>query len=117
VTPHAYPEDLADLLAAPVRGAVAFAGRDGPECLPVLVDGRDGVRFGVRRGAVPEERLPEVVTLVVDDGLSWFELRGMLWRGTTVPQGDRGDGLAWYRLDPRRVAAWDYGQVHEDVSS
>jgi hypothetical protein len=43
-----------------------------------------------------------------------------VWRGTVTPESDDRtgrpgeDGLVWFRLDPARVVAWDYGCLHEE---
>jgi len=48
------------------------------------------------------------VVLVVDDGPQWFRLRALTIRGTAVPPGK-----GCYRVEPRRVVAWDYGALRE----
>ena len=104
--------DVEDLLARPARAAVAYPGPDGPECVPVVVRADDGIRIGLHRDAVLTTGAPERVVLVIDDGAYWFELRAAVWRGTVVPDG--ADDLVWFRLDPHRFVAWDYGRLHED---
>lgn len=112
--------DVDDLLSRPARAAVAYVGPGGPECVPVVLRRGDGIRIGMNPDAVPAPGAPERVVLIVDDGRWWFELRAAVWRGTVAPEVDDragrsgGDGLVWFRLDPARVVAWDYGQLHEE---
>jgi len=115
--------DVEDLLSRPARAAVAYAGPDGPECVPVVVRRDGGIRIGLYPDAVATTGAPERVALVTDDGAYWFELRAAVWRGTVAPEGDHGndwsgdEGLVWFRLDPLRFVAWDYGRLREDPAS
>jgi hypothetical protein len=100
---------------------VAYAGPDGPECVPVVVRCDEGIRVGLDPDLLLTTGAPERVVLVVDDGAYWFELRAAVWRGTVAPEGDEdrsgrsGDGLVWFRLDPLRCVAWDYGRLREEA--
>lgn len=120
VTQRVSLTDVEDLLSAPARAAVAYAGPDGPECVPVVVRRDGGIRIGVYQDAVDTLGAPDRVVLVIDDGAYWFELRAAVWRGTVAPERTGGrdrsddDGLVWFRLDPLRFVAWDYGQLRED---
>ena len=112
--------EVEDLLSRPARAALAYAGSDGPECVPVTVRKDGGIHVGVRPDALPPTGVPERVVLVVDDGAYWFELRAAVWRGTVAAEdGDSGDRsgderLVWLRFEPRRIAAWDYGRLREE---
>jgi hypothetical protein len=112
--------DVDDLLTRPARAAVAYVGPDGPDCVPVVVRRDDGIRIGMDADAEPATGVPGRVALVVDDGRWWYELRAAVWRGTVTPESDDRtgrpgeDGLVWFRLDPARVVAWDYGCLHEE---
>lgn len=119
VTQRVVVDEVADLVTRAPRAAIAFAGDDGPQILPVAlrVDG-EMMSLGVDRGAVPEGGLPSQVTLVSDDGRFWFELRAVVWRGVAASAPEAGgttdeERLTWYRFEPRRVAAWDYSRLHE----
>jgi hypothetical protein len=69
---------------------------------------------------LPTAGVPDRIVLLVDDGRYWFELRAAVWRGTVRAEHEEpagasaGDELVWFRFEPRRVAAWDYGQLRED---
>ena len=116
VTQRVPPESVDDLVTRPARAALAVAGPDGPECIPVLVHrDDDGLRIGVRPDAAAAVDLlgtPLRGTVAADDGRWWYQLRAVVWRGVLAPAGE-ADGLRWFRLEPRAVAAWDYGQLHE----
>jgi hypothetical protein len=121
VTQRVPLEEVETLLSGGARAAVAFAGADGPECLPVVLRrGDDGMRFGVRFEALMLGAPPTRVTLVVDDGTFWFELRAAVWRGSAVPEttaaidGMDVGGLRWFQLESSSVIAWDYGLLHEE---
>jgi hypothetical protein len=112
--------EIAEVLPQHTRAAVAFAGPDGPECVPVVTRRDADLLIGLNRCALSTAALPDRVVLVVDAGHYWFELRAAVWRGT-VKLADEGstdasgdDGLVWLRLHPRRVVAWDYGRLHEE---
>lgn len=111
--------EVEDLLSGPARAAVAYAGPDGPECVPVVVQRDGGIRIGAYPGAVATIGAPERVVLVIDDGADWFELRAAVWRSTVAPEGTGGserpddEGFIWFRLDPLRFVAWDYGRLRE----
>jgi len=121
VTQRVSLADVDDLLVRPPRAALAFAGPSGPECIPVVVRRHEGIHLGARPDAIRATGVPERVALVVDDGRHWFELRAAVWQGTIAAVDDDldaaadEDGLIWFVLDPRRVAAWDCGRLHEVV--
>jgi hypothetical protein len=119
VTQRVSLAEIEEVLPEHARAAVAFAGPDGPECVPVLVR-RDGeFHIGLYPDALSTAGLPDRVVLVVDDGHYWFELRAAVWRGTvTFADEDRAapgdDGLVWLRFRQLRVVAWDYARLREE---
>lgn len=111
--------EISDLLAGSARAAMAYAGPDGPECVPVVVRTDGGIHVGMTPDAIAPAGSRQRVVLVIDDGRYWFQLRAALWRGTLAPEEDdgtapAGDGLVWFRLEPQRSAAWDYGRLREE---
>jgi hypothetical protein len=74
----------------------------------------DTCRFGVLPGGATDFENREV-SLVIDDGMYWFELRGVSVRGMAAPHAAPAEtaaaGLTWYAIEPRRVLAWDYGTI------
>ncbi len=107
-------EDLPRLATDPPRAALAFATRDGPQCLPVVVRcDHDQIRIGIDRASLPENGAPERAVLLVDDGRYWFELQAIVRRGTLEPTASSGTN-AWFRLTTQHEVAWDYGRLHEE---
>lgn len=117
VTRDVEPSTLKDLLEHAKRATVAFVDRDEAEILPVRARyDADTCRFGVLPEVAVDFENREVV-LVIDDGPYFFELRGISVRGP-ARRIDRAEpvetnALAWYRIEPRRVLAWDYGAMRE----
>lgn len=113
ITRDVAPSALRDLATAPPRATVAFVER-GVELLPARARFTDdGHRFAVRSEDAPDLAGREVV-VVIDDGPYWFELRGLSVRGVAAriePEPDAD--LAWYRVEARRVLAWDYATLRE----
>jgi hypothetical protein len=105
--------DVADLALAPPRAALAVSIDGTVYLLPAAVTLADRSDPGssTRLIGVPEDA-PDLagrdVVLVVDDGPQWFRLRALIIRGTAIPAGNR-----CYRVEPRRVVAWDYGSLQE----
>ena len=114
VTQRVRAADVADLDREPGRAALAFSTDDGPEAVPVVVRRTgDGLMVGALPGAVPTPP-PDRPVVVVDDGRWWFELRAIVRRGPLSRAPEGADGLEWFRLDPDREVAWDYGQLHRE---
>lgn len=111
------PDDVRDLLAAPPRANLAFRRGDTVEAAPVAFR-HDGGRYWVGVPRFGEGALVgpgEVVKLVIDDGVWFFDLRGVWVRGRTVPAEPVPDGapasLVWYEIVPDKTVAWDYGML------
>jgi hypothetical protein len=109
------PAALGDLLAAPCRATLAWTAEGRLELAPVRYAGRDGRHYVTvpREGTAPG---PDTrVSLVLDDGASWFELRAVTLRGVLAPASDPPPGgEPWLELVPARTTAWDYGAFHEE---
>ena len=104
--------DVADLALAPLRAALA-ASIDGTihlQPVTVTLADRSDPGSSTRLVELPEGT-PDLagrdVILVVDDA-QWFRLRALTIRGNAVPAGN-----GCYRVEPRRVVAWDYGALRE----
>jgi hypothetical protein len=109
-------EEAADLLAS-ARACVAVVVDGAPHVEPAVVRYREG-RFlvGVDRSA-PVEGAQEA-TLVVDEGVRFFDLRAVYVRGTPTPIGaedhDDDDVRLWFEIEPSTVTCWDYGRLRSD---
>lgn len=118
VTRDVDPMVLRDLLQRPPRATVTFVDNDAADLLPASARFDAGTYlFGVPTDIAPKLENREVV-LVIDEGPYWFELRGIsvrgVARGVNPPAHGRVEGLAWYAIEPRRVLAWDYGEIREE---
>ena len=118
VTRDVEPAALRQLLDSPPRATVAFLEAGAVELLPARARCAAGVHlFGVLLDAAPDLARREVL-LDVDDGMYWFELRGISVRGVArrvdSPESEAARRLAWYAIEPRRVLAWDYGAIREE---
>ena len=113
ITRDADPHAVADLALAPPRATLAAVVDDEITALPVDVELEEPAEPGLspRRVRVPLDT-PDLngrdVVVVADDGPEWFRLRSLTVRGPATAIGDR-----LYRISPRRVVAWDYGQLRE----
>ena len=108
-------EEEADLLAS-ARACVAVVVDGAPRVEPAVVRFRDG-RFlvGVDRSA-PVEGVQEA-TLVVDEGVRFFDLRAVYVRGTPTPiavEDHADDVRLWFEIEPSTVTCWDYGRLRAD---
>ena len=117
ITRDVEPSSLRDLRDRPRRATVAFVDHDEVDVLPVRARFHgDTCRFGVLPGGATDFENREV-SLVIDDGTYWFELRGISVRGLAARidpvEADGTAALAWYAIEPRRVLAWDYGAIRE----
>lgn len=112
VTRAVTADDLAELLALARRASVAW-NRDGQiMATPAAFRFKDG-RYLI---GVPPETLSEgaEVTVLIDEGPMYFDLRGVRIRGpVTVVETGRDDGLHWFAVKPRREVAWHYGSLRE----
>jgi hypothetical protein len=104
------------LFAGAGRVALAFARDGAPVAVPARLAAQDdGWLVGVDPAlGAPEDRQEAV--LLVDDGVWWFELRAEYLRGTVTavdPPVHGATSLSWFRLDPTRAVAWDYGSLRE----
>jgi hypothetical protein len=118
VTRDVEPIAVRELLDAPPRATVAFRDADAVELMPARARCEARVHwFGVSLDAAPDLAGREVV-LMIDDGMYWFELRGISVRGVArhvdAPEPGAARRLTWYAIDPRRVLAWDYGAIREE---
>ena len=98
-------EELSDLVEAPPRAYLAYVSEGAPEAVRVT-SGRDGERWLVT--LPPGTSVPDGarVVLLIDDGTSYFELRGVRVRGTlrAAVDGTR-------EVVAEKIICWDYGSM------
>ncbi len=135
------PEELEEYLASQRTARVATADADGtPHVVPLWFVWLDGAMFlNSTLGNVTTDNMIEraKATAVMDDGTTYDELRGAVvtaralradndaripeveetWSqkylgGNEVPYR-RWKNRAWFRLDPERIASWDFRKIPE----
>lgn len=117
VTRHVKPEALSDFMERPPRAYLAFNDAGAIAAVAVVVRSSAG-RYWI--GITPGQPQPTgAVTLLIDDGWYWVELRAIKIRGRVVavqsPPAGASSDLDWLELIPDKVVAWDYGSLREDV--
>ncbi len=120
VTNRVDPATLDALRVQPPRATLAYEREGAIDVAPVAYR-RDGAGHHVGLARGDDDTLPAPgarASLVLDDGFSWFALRAITVRGTLDPAVERvasdTPDLAWYKLMPERITAWDYGTLHEE---
>lgn len=98
-------DDLRDLVASPPRAYLACSAAGAPEAVRVACR-HDAGRWLITlppAASVPD-RAPAV--LLIDDGETYLELRGIRVRGTLLApvSGTR-------ELIPEKIVCWDYGAM------
>ena len=135
------PEELEEYLAAQRTARVATADAEGtPHVIPLWFVWLDGVVFlNSTLGNVTTDNILESgkATAVMDDGDSYDALRGAVVTARAaradddprIPAAERtwsekylgGNPVpyrawknrAWFRLDPERIASWDFSKITE----
>jgi len=114
VTRNIDPGAARDLLERVPRACIAFAGVEGPQAQPVLLNWRDPqYRIGVPESAAQKPGPGQEIVLLVDEGTYYFDLRAIYVRGTVQPIPAVSAGHAWFELTPTKTIAWDYGTMRE----
>jgi nitroimidazol reductase NimA-like FMN-containing flavoprotein (pyridoxamine 5'-phosphate oxidase superfamily) len=106
-----------DLLEGGRRACMAFPGEGEPLAEPVAVVYRDERYLaGIASDAHRRPRSGDEVVLVIDEGVYFFDLRAVYVRGRAEPvEAPSGapEGFSWFRIEPGKTAAWDYGRLRE----
>ncbi len=104
--------DLAEMLILASHASLAW-NRDGQiAAAPAAFRFNDG-RYLI---GVPPRTLGEGadVTVLIDEGPMYFDLRGVRIRGqVTMMENSQDGGLEWFAVKPEREVAWHYGTLHE----
>jgi len=112
------PERMQDLLERVPRACMAFNNAGIVELEPVefrLQEGRCWIGMSGESGPAPGPH--ETVKLLIDEGMYYFDMRGIWIRGRAVfseecPEGG-SPALNWFQLDPEKLVAWDFGAMRD----
>ena len=113
------PEKMRDLLERVPRAGIAFNSAGTVEVMPVefrLHEGRYWIGMS-GGGSRPAPGPDEPVKLVIDEGMYYFDMRGIWIRGRALFSEERPEGgspaLNWFQLVPEKFVAWDFGAMRE----
>jgi hypothetical protein len=114
ITRSATSNDLRPLLEAARDATIAWVADGRLASAPVAFRFNEGqYRFGTPAGTLSDD---VVVSLSVDDGAMYFDLRGVRVRGP-VRRIDAPEGtvpsLDWFEVGVERETAWHYGTLRE----
>ena len=112
------PERMQELLERVPRACVAFNNAGIVELVPVEFRFQAG-RYWI--GVSGESRSApgpdEPVKLLIDEGMYYFDMRGIWIRGRALFSEERPEGgspaVNWFQLVPEKFVAWDFGAMRE----
>ncbi|MBI2912887.1 MAG: hypothetical protein HYY03_03095 [Chloroflexi bacterium] len=112
------PEKMQGLLKRAPRAYMAFNNAGTVEIVPVefrFQEGRYWIGVSGESGPAPGPDQP--VKLLIDEGMYYFDMRGIWIRGRASfsegrPQGGSA-ALSWFELVPDKFVAWDFGEMRE----
>jgi hypothetical protein len=111
--------DLNDLLDLVPHANLAFETPVGIDAIPVGFQRSQGQLWVGIRSSDANPSVGQQAMLLIDDGLYYFELRGLRVRGvlrdTPAPEA-LNPALRWLELEPVKVNAWSYGTMHARVN-
>jgi hypothetical protein len=112
-------ERMRDLLERAPRACIAFVHDGRAELVPVELQLRAG-RYWIGVSAVGSDPVPgpdQPLKLLVDEGMYYFDMRGIWIRGRAsfaeAPPEGGAPNLRWFQLVPERCVAWDFGAMRE----
>ena len=109
--------ELADLLRDPPRAIAAINSGGLVSATPVAFRlEAESYWIGFPHGEL-RPALGQIVTVVIDDGQHYFDIRGIRIRGRVAeagaPPGKPAAALNWIRTTPEKITAWHYGTLRE----
>jgi hypothetical protein len=111
------PEEMRDLLERPPRACIVWVTAGIAEVEPVELRFQEG-RYWI--GVSPDGSAPgpnEPLKLLVDEGMSYFDMRGIWIGGRTAFSEERPEdaspALNWFELAPENSLAWDFGAIRD----
>lgn len=110
VTRRVDAHDLATLLESARVATAAWDDNGRPAAAPVAFSFVDEQYLvGWPPGSAPASG---IVSLLIDAGKNYFDLRGVRVRGPLTPaDAVAGSSLEWTVVEPERVTAWHYGAM------
>ena len=112
------PGEMRGLLEKVPRACIAFNNAGVVEIAPVefrFQDERYWIGMSGESGPAPAPDQP--LKLLIDEGMHYFDMRGIWIRGRALFGEERPEGgspaLDWFQLVPNRFVAWDFGAMRE----
>lgn len=112
-------ENMRDLLERAPRACIAFNDAGRVELVPVDFRFQKG-RYWVGlsgAGCGPAPGADKPVKLLIDEGMYYFDMRGVWIRGRAFFGEERPEGgpsaLNWFQLLPDKFVAWDFGAMRK----
>ena len=113
------PEKMRNLLERVPRACIVFLNAGMAEIVPVEFRFQEG-RYWIGisgDGSDPAPGPDEPVKLHIDEGMYYFDMRGIWIRGRALFSDERPEAgspaLTWFRLVPEKFVAWDFGDMRE----
>jgi hypothetical protein len=112
-------EKMWGLLERVPRACIAFLSAGMVDVLPVEFRFQEG-RYWIGisgGGSGPAPGPEESVKLLIDEGMYYFDMRGIWIRGRALFSEERPEAgspaLNWFQLVPEKSIAWDFGAMRE----
>ncbi len=113
------PEKMRDLLERVPRACIVFLDAGMVDVVPVEFRFQEG-RYWIGisgAGSGPAPRPDESVKLQIDEGMYYFDMRGIWIGGRTLFSEERQEAgspdLSWFQLVPEKFVAWDFGAMRD----
>ena len=112
------PAKMRDLLESAPRACVVFINAGTVEVVPVEFRFQQG-RYWIGMsggGSGPAPGPDEPVKLLIDEGMYYFDMRGIWIRGRALFSEERPEAglvLNWFQLVPEKFVAWDFAAMRE----
>lgn len=112
------PEKMRGLLERAPRACIAFNSAGTIEVVPVEFRFQQGRYWiGMSGESGPALGPDEPVKLLIDEGMYYFDMRGIWIRGRALLSEERPEGgspaVNWFQLIPEKSVAWDFGAMRE----
>ncbi len=113
------PETMRELLGRPTRACVVFVNAGRADVVPAEFRFQEGSYWigvsGAGSGPAPGPDKP--VKLLIDEGMYYFDMRGIWIGGRTSFSEERPEGgspaLNWFELVPEKFVCWDFGAMRD----